>query len=129
MDINPKFLYSKNDEWVEIDGKTAVIGITDYAQNALSDIVFVEISVSEGDELEASDLIGTVESVKAASDVYTPVSGRVTAANEAAVDKPEILNTDPFGIAWLVKLENEDGFDTSDLMDAAAYQAYCEQRE
>ncbi len=129
MNINPKFLYSKNDEWVDIDGKTAVVGLTDYAQDALSDIVFVEISVSEGDALEASDLIGTVESVKAASDVYTPVAGKVTATNEAVVDQPEKINSDPFGEAWLIKLESDAGFDTTGLMDAAAYQAYCEERE
>ncbi len=128
MNINPDFLYSKNDEWLEINGKTAIIGITDYAQNALSDIVFVEISVSEGDDLEAADLIGTVESVKAASDLYTPVAGTVTATNEAIVDKPEMINTDPFGAAWIVKLKNENGFDTAGLMDAAAYKAYCEER-
>lgn len=128
MNINPNFLYSKNDEWLEINGKTATIGVTDYAQNALSDIVFVEISVSEGDNLEAADLIGTIESVKAASDVYTPVAGTVTAANEAIVDKPEMINADPFGAAWIVKLKNENGFDTAGLMDAAAYKAYCEER-
>ncbi len=128
MNIIPGFYYSKNDEWVEVKGNKATVGITDYAQNSLSDIVFVEISVSEGDPVEASDLLGTVESVKAASDVYTPVAGIVAATNEAVIDNPELINTDPFGKAWLIQVENENGIDTSGLMNAEEYKTYCEGR-
>ena len=128
MNIIPGFFYSKNDEWVEVKGKKATVGITDFAQNSLSDIVFVEISVSEGDQVEAHELLGTVESVKAASDVYTPVVGVVAATNEAVIDSPELINTDPFGKAWLIQVENENGIDTSGLMNAEEYKTYCEGR-
>lgn len=128
MKICADYLYTKNDEWVKIDGNTATIGITDYAQDALSDIVFVEITVVVDDELEAEDNIATVESIKAASDVYAPVAGKVVATNEDLTDAPEKMNTDPFGEAWLVKIES-DNFDVSGLMDAASYEAYCAERD
>ena len=97
MKIESGLLYSKNDEWVRVEGDTATIGITDYAQSQLSDIVFAEVSVAEGDSVEAGDCIGTVESVKAASDIYTPVTGTIAEVNEAVADEPEIINKDAFG--------------------------------
>ncbi len=129
MKIESGLLYSKNDEWVRIEGDTATIGITDYAQSQLSDIVFAEVSIEKGESVEAGDCIGTVESVKAASDIYTPVSGTVTAVNEAVADEPEIINKDAFGAAWFIKVEINGPIDNSELMDAAAYEKYCEERE
>jgi glycine cleavage system H protein len=129
MKIESGLLYSKNDEWVRIEGDTATIGITDYAQSQLSDIVFAEVSVAEGDPVEAEDCIGTVESVKAASDIYTPVSGTVAAVNEAIADEPEIINKDAFGAAWFIKVTLEGAVDATELMDAAAYEKYCAERE
>lgn len=128
MKIKEDLVYSKNDEWVKIEGDQATIGISDYAQNALSDIVFVDISVSVGDELVQQENIGSVESVKAASDIYTPVEGEVCAVNQAILDNPESLNEDPYEGGWLIKLKNSSGFDTEGLMDAAAYKKYCDER-
>ena len=120
MKIESGLLYSKNDEWVRVEGDTATIGITDYAQSQLSDIVFAEVSVAEGDSVEAGDCIGTVESVKAASDIYTPVTGTIAAVNEAVADEPEIINKDAFGAAWFIKVTLDGAVDGSELMDAAA---------
>ncbi|MBQ4512842.1 MAG: glycine cleavage system protein GcvH [Anaerolineaceae bacterium] len=129
MKIESGLLYSKNDEWVRIEGDTATIGITDYAQSQLSDIVFAEVSIEADESVEAGDCIGTVESVKAASDIYTPVSGTVAAINEAVADEPEIINKDAFGTAWFIKVKVDGPVDKSELMDAAAYEKYCEERE
>lgn len=129
MKIESDLLYSKNDEWVRIEGNTATIGITDYAQSQLSDIVFAEVSIEQGESVEAGDCIGTVESVKAASDIYTPVSGTVTAVNETVADEPEIINKDAFGAAWFIKVELDGPIDNSELMDAGDYRKYCEERE
>ena len=128
MNVKSDLFYTKNDEWVAINGNTAIVGITDYAQNALSDIVFVEIVVSAGESINAADNIAIVESVKAASDVYSPVEGTVSETNDSVVNTPEKLNQDPFGSAWLIKLTNENGFETSGLMNADAYLKYCEER-
>lgn len=129
MKINSDVMYSKNDEWVLIEGSTATIGISDYAQSQLSDIVFAEIAVAEGDSVEAGDCIATVESVKAASDIYSPVNGTVAAINDAVCDTPELINKDAFGAAWLIKVTLEGGLDESELMDAKEYEKYCEGRE
>ena len=129
MKIESGLLYSKNDEWVRIEGDTATIGITDYAQSELSDIVFAEVSIEEGESVEAGDCIGTVESVKAASDIYTPVAGTVAAINEAIADEPEIINKDAFGAAWFIKVTLGGPVNSSELMDAAAYEKYCAERE
>ena len=129
MKIESGLMYSKNDEWVRIEGDTATVGITDYAQSQLSDIVFAEVSVEEGEAVEAGDCIGTVESVKAASDIYSPVAGTVAAVNPAIADEPELINKDAFGEAWFLKLTLDGPADVSDLMDAAAYEKYCAERE
>lgn len=128
MKIESDLLYSKNDEWVRVEGGVATIGISDYAQSQLSDIVFAEVSVEEGDFVEPEDLIGTVESVKAAADIYAPVSGTVAEINSAIEDSPELINSDAFGEAWFLKV-NLEGPIPADLMDAAAYAKYCEERE
>ena len=129
MKIESGLMYSKNDEWVRVEGDTATIGITDYAQSQLSDIVFAEVSVEEGEAVEAGDCIGTVESVKAASDIYSPVAGTVAAINPAIADEPELINKDAFGEAWFLKLTFDGPVDGSDLMDAEAYEKYCAERE
>ena len=129
MKIESGLMYSKNDEWVRVEGDTATIGITDYAQSQLSDIVFAEVSVEEGEAVEAGDCIGTVESVKAASDIYSPVAGTVAAINPAIADEPELINKDAFGEAWFLKLTLDEPVDGSDLMDAEAYEKYCAERE
>ena len=129
MKIEPGLMYSKNDEWVRVEGDTAVIGITDYAQSQLSDIVFAEVSIEEGESVEAGDCIGTVESVKAASDIYSPVSGTVAAINPEIADSPELINKDAFGAAWFIKVTLGGPFSSSELMDAAAYEKYCAERE
>jgi glycine cleavage system H protein len=103
------------------------VGITDYAQDALSDIVFLELP-EVGGRFEAGDAFGVVESVKAAADLNMPVSGEILAANEGLLDSPELLNSDPYGAAWLVKISLSDPSQLDGLMDAAAYEAYCEER-
>jgi len=113
--------YTKNDEWIRVKDNTGVVGITDYAQDQLSDVVFVEIVAFEGDELEQGETFAVVESVKAAADVYMPVSGKIVDINESLVDSPELVNEDPFGDAWMVKVELSDPGEVDDLLDAEAY--------
>ena len=118
----PKELkYSDNDEWIRVEGNIGTVGITDYAQDQLSDVVFVEILVDEGEEVEQGDTIATIESVKAAADVYAPVSGEITAINEDLADNPELVNSDPYGEAWLIKLKITDSSELDDLMDVEDY--------
>lgn len=123
MNIPSHLKYTKTDEW--FDPASGKVGLTDYAQSQLSDIVFVEILLSEGETVQAGAPIASVESVKAAAEAYAPVSGKVIAVNTGLADKPELLNNDPYGAAWLVQIE---GGDASSLMDAAAYEAYCQER-
>ena len=118
--------YTENDEWVRVEGDTATTGITDYAQDQLSDIVFVEYLLDEGDQGNKGDTCATVESVKAAADVYLPVSGEIIAINEDLSDSPELINSDPYGGAWMYKIKLSDPSEVSDLLDVAAYQALAE---
>ena len=129
MNIPPDLKYTENDEWIRVEGNTGTIGITDYAQDQLSDVVYVEVITDEGEELEQGDACATVESVKAASDVYMPVSGRVTAINDDLPDTPELVNTDPYGEAWMVQIELSDPDELDSLLDAQAYEKHCEERE
>ena len=115
--------YSKDHEWMKEEDGVAVIGISDFAQDALGDVVFVNLP-GEGDEVTAGEALGDVESVKAVSDLVSPVSGTVCAVNEALLDEPEQLNKAPYD-AWLIKVENVT--DTEELLDAAAYEAFCAQ--
>lgn len=115
----PKDLkYTENDEWVRVDGDVGTIGITDFAQDQLSDVVFVEYLVFEGDVVDQGDPCTTVESVKAAADVYTPVSGEIVAVNEELADSPETVNSDPYGEAWMFKVKLDDASELDDLLDA-----------
>jgi len=129
MNIPADLKYAKSDEWVRADANadTATVGLTDYAQNQLSDIVFVELP-GVGATFKVGDSFGSVESVKAASDMYLPVSGEVIDVNAALADTPELVNQDPFGKAWMVKVKMSNPADLANLMDAAAYQKYCDER-
>ncbi len=118
--------YSKEHEWVRIDGNRVTIGITDYAQDSLGDIVFVELP-AVGDTLEKDDTFGVVESVKAASDIFTPLSGKVVEVNEALEEAPETINNDPYGEGWIVVLELSDPSELDDLLSAEEYQAFLEE--
>ena len=121
MTFNPDLKYSKSHEWVRMDGDVAVIGISDFAQDALGDLVFVNLP-QVGDDVTAGEAFGDVESVKAVSDLMSPVTGTVCEINEELLDAPENLNNDPYG-AWIIKVENIT--DTEDLLDPAAYEAHC----
>ncbi len=124
--IPADLLYTEDDEWLQADGDTAAVGITDYAQDALSDIVYLELPAI-GDKFDAGETFGVVESVKAASDLFMPVAGTVTAVNDDLVNTPERLNEAPYD-AWLVKIKISDASELDNLMDAAAYQAHCDAR-
>ena len=119
--------YARTDEWLQIDGSYGFIGISDYAQDTLSDIVYVELP-SVGDTIDQGKPFGVVESVKAASDLLMPVAGEVTEVNDSVVDKPESLNSDPYD-NWLIKVLISDVGQLQDLMDADAYEAYLSTRE
>ena len=121
MNIPAELKYSKSHEWVKTEDGVTVVGISDFAQNALGDVVFVNLP-AEGDSVAAGEAFGDVESVKAVSDLVSPVTGTVSAVNEELLDAPEMLNSDPYG-AWLIKVENVEG--SEELLDAAAYEAFC----
>lgn len=123
MNTPSNLKYTKSDEW--FDPASGAVGISDYAQNQLSDIVFIEILVDEGEEVTAGKAIASVESVKASSEIYSPAAGKVSAVNKGLSDKPEILNSDPYGEGWMIKIE---GGSASEVMDAAEYEKYCEGR-
>lgn len=116
------YRYTKEHEWIESDGKIGTIGITDYAQNSLGDIVYVELP-KIGSEVAAGKVFGSVESVKAVSDLYSPVTGKVTAINEALVDSPEKINTEPH-TTWIIKVELSSAAEVDGLLDTAAYEAF-----
>ena len=119
--------YAETDEWFAVDGDVVTIGITDYAQDQLNDIVYVEFK-DPGDSVDAGDSFGEVESVKAASELYSAVNGEIIEVNAALEDSPEVLKADPFGAGWMVKIRTDDLSSLGDLMDAAAYDAYCDSR-
>lgn len=129
MNIPAELKYATTDEWVKVEGDVATIGITDYAQDSLSDVVFFEAIVSVGDTIKAKQQIATVESVKAAADINSPVSGEVIAVNEALADSPELVNKDPYGTAWMIKVKMSNPSELDNLMDAAGYESYCSGRE
>ena len=126
--VNADAKYAKSHEWVRLEGDVAVIGVSDYAQHLLSDVVYVELP-EVGDELTQGEGYGTVESVKAAEDVYAPISGEVLEVNTDLEDNPEWVNEDPFGKAWLAKIAPQDVAQMEGLMDAAAYEAYVAEEE
>ena len=117
-----EFRYTKDHEWIRVEGDRGTVGITDYAQKQLGDVVFLELP-EVGRKLGAGEVFGTVESVKAVSELFCPVAGEVTETNAALVGKPEAINTDPHGSAWLVKIKLADPSAVAGLLDAKAYQA------
>jgi len=129
MKIPTNLKYTESNEWIKVDGNVGTIGISDYAQDQLSDIVFVEIIVAVDDKIAKGDSVATIESVKAASDVYTPVSGKVVAINEDLPSKPEAINSDPYGAAWLVKVELSSTAELDGLKDAAGYEKLIQAQE
>jgi glycine cleavage system H protein len=129
MEFPKDLKYTENDEWVRVEGSTGTVGITDYAQDQLSDVVYVEVVVSEDEVVAQGDTCATIESVKAAADVYMPVSGKVIAINEELADTPELVNSEPFAAAWLVRLELSDSSELDNLMDAAAYEKFTGEKE
>lgn len=128
MNVPANLKYTNSDEWLLVEGKTATLGVTDYAQNQLSDVVFVEITVEKGEEVKKNSHVATIESVKAAADVNVPVSGKVLETNDSLSNSPELVNSDPFGKAWMIKFEISDPAELANLMDAKAYADYCATR-
>lgn len=128
MEFPKDLMYTDNDEWIRVEGSTGTVGITDYAQDQLSDVVYVELVVSEDEVVAQGDTCATIESVKAAADVYMPVSGKIIATNEELADTPELVNSEPHGAAWLVKLEMSDSSELEGLMDAAAYEKFTAEK-
>jgi glycine cleavage system H protein len=123
-----QYRYTKEHEWIDAKNDSATIGITDYAQHELGDVVFVEVPAS-GTKLTGGKTFGSVESVKAVSDIYAPVSGEVTEPNAALTNTPDLINTDPHGAGWLIKIKLANPTDLNSLMDAAAYEAYIEAKQ
>ncbi len=121
MSIPAELKYTKDHEWVKIEGNIAVVGITDHAQSELGDIVYVDVD-TVGDEVEAGAVFGSVEAVKTVADLFLPVSGVVSELNEALEDEPELVNTDPYGKGWIVKVEIAEDADLSELLTAEQYQ-------
>ncbi len=129
MNFPSDLKYTENDEWIRVEGGQGIIGISDYAQDQLSDVVYLEVNVGDGDSLEKGESFGVVESVKAASDLYMPVGGKVEEINDDLADTPELMNSDPYGEAWVLKISITDLSELESLMDSEAYAAYCEERE
>ena len=121
MNLPANLRYTKDHEWIRLEGNTATIGITDFAQGELGDIVYIEIETI-GKPLEAEAVFGTVEAVKTVSDLFLPVSGTINEVNPALANQPELVNTDPYGEGWMVKMTVNDPADVATLLDAAAYQ-------
>ena len=120
MEIKPELKYTKDHEWISIDGDNATIGITDYAQGELGDIVYVEIEAL-GEQLDKEEIFGSVEAVKTVSDLFLPVSGEITELNEGLEDNPELINDDPYGEGWIIKMKISDQGELTDLLSADAY--------
>ncbi len=129
MNIPKDLRYTKTDEWIRVEGGEATMGISDYAQSQLSDIVYVEVLPKAGDVLVKGKPVASVESVKAASEVYLPAGGSVTKINPALSATPELVNKDPYGEGWMVKLTLADPTEINSLMDPKTYEAYCAGRQ
>ncbi len=125
MNIPDNLLYTEDHEWVRLDGDYAFVGITDYAQKELGDIVFVEVE-TEDEDLEQGETFGTIEAVKTVSDMFMPVSGKVIEFNAGLEDDPEVINKDPYGDGWIIKLQIADKSELDDLLDKKAYEANIE---
>lgn len=120
MNIPSELKYSKDHEWIKVEGDTVTIGITDFAQSELGDIVYVDVDTLD-DELEKEEVFGSVEAVKTVSDLFMPISGEVIAFNEGLEDEPELVNKDPYGDGWMIKVTVADASQLDDLLDAEAY--------
>lgn len=129
MNIPADLKYTKNDEWVRVQGDIATIGISDYAQDQLSDVVFAEVSLAVGDAVDKGSVLGAIESVKAASDVYAPISGEIVEINDLIEETPEVINSDPYGDAWMARVKMSNASELDDLLDAAAYESYLAARD
>ena len=125
MNIPADLKYTQDHEWVRVEGDVAVVGVTDFAQGELGDVVFVEIE-TEGETLDKGETFGTVEAVKTVSDLFMPVGGEVTEFNQDLADDPELVNKDPYGKGWMIKVNIADASELDDLMDADAYKAMIE---
>lgn len=125
MNIPENLKYTKDHEWIRVEGNEAYVGITDYAQGELGDIVFIEIE-TEGEALEKEEVFGTIEAVKTVSDMFMPVSGEVLEVNEKFEDSPEVVNKDPYGDGWLIKIGLKDEAELNELLDADAYKKLLE---
>jgi len=125
MNIPADLKYTQDHEWVRVEGDTAVVGITDFAQGELGDVVFVEIE-TEGETLDKGETFGTVEAVKTVSDLFMPVGGEVTEVNEALADEPELVNKDPYEGGWMIKVKMTDASELDSLMDAEGYKKMIE---
>lgn len=128
MEFPKDLKYTKEHEWVKVDGNIATVGITDYAQDSLGDVVYVELP-QEGGSITKNEPFGVVESVKAVSDLYSPVSGNVTEVNDAIIDSPEAINEDPYGDAWMIKVELASADDLEDLLSSEEYQSFIEEEK
>jgi len=125
MKIPAELKYTKDHEWIRVEGDIAVVGVTDFAQGELGDVVFVEVE-TEGEELEKGEIFGTVEAVKTVSDLFMPVGGEVVEFNEALVDEPELVNKDAYGEGWMIKIKIENQTELDELLTAEDYQKMIE---
>lgn len=128
MEFPNELIYTESDEWVMVEGDKASLGITDFAQDQLSDVVYFEVVVSVGDKISKGDSVAIVESVKAAADIYSPISGEVAEINNELPDTPDLVNSDPYGAAWMVRIQMSDASELEQMMDATAYQKNAEER-
>ncbi len=128
MEFPNELKYTGSDEWIKAEGDIATMGVTDFAQDQLSDVVYFEIVIGVGDTISKGDAVGILESVKAAADINSPVSGEVTEINDDLPDDPEVVNSDPYGEAWMVRIRMSDPTELEQMMDSAAYQENTEER-
>ncbi len=128
MEFPNELKYTESDEWVRVEADSVTLGVTDFAQDQLSDVVYFELVVKVGDKLSKGDAVGILESVKAAADIYSPVSGEVTEINDELPNKPELVNSDPYGEAWMVRIQMSDPAELEQMMDTSAYRQNTEER-
>jgi glycine cleavage system H protein len=128
MEFPQNLKYSKEHEWVKVEGQTVTVGITDYAQDSLGDVVYVELP-QEGAAVAKDETFGVIESVKAVSDLYSPVSGKIAEVNDSIIDNPEVINEDPYGEAWILKVELDSPDELDGLLSSDDYQQYIEEEK
>lgn len=122
MNVPAELKYTKDHEWVKVEGDTAIIGVTDFAQSELGDIVYVEVE-TEGETLDKEEVFGSIEAVKTVSDLFMPISGEITAFNEDLESNPEVVNSDPYGEGWMIKVNISDSSELDNLLSASEYEA------